>query len=164
MSIYTLKHGVANIKNSAGTRSVELGPGPGNFAINGLEAGNVGALAVYNRGTFLEHVEGPENEITGTITVLHDGALTAAGVAKWFDGILKTGLWASDATKDPGGLVWTVDLELVGTRNAAVETHTLINCRVRISSYSEGEGGNEAVVEYTARGTGSGDAYSFAST
>ena len=158
MSIYTLKHGVATFTTGAVTKAVALSPGAGNFSISEVQAGNVSALPVMNRGTFQELVEGPEVPVEFTISLYHDGVLTAAGSPTVWDAILGTGNYAGETSDDPGTIVWTGIVTLVSTRDGAVQTHTLLNVRLR-GGYTEGEGGNEITVSGTAYGNGSGDAY-----
>ena len=162
MPIMTLRHGVATFKDSTGANTVALSPGPGNFTIDGLQEALREAIPIMNRGTFLEMVVGDEQPITGTITVLHDVPASSAVTRKILNGVLKTGAWASDTTDDPGGVVWTGIITLVGTRAGATETHTLTNVRLT-AAYAEAGDGNTITLSYTAYGTGSGDAYAFAS-
>ena len=164
MAVKTLKHGVATFANNANTRSIAMSPGPGNFSISEVEAGNVSAVAVINRGNFHELVEGAERSEEFSITLKHDGALRNAGAATVWNAILGLDQFASDASADPGTLVWTGNVTLVSTRSGAVDTHTMKNCRMR-AGYSEAEDGNEITVSGTAYGSGAGakDAYTVTS-
>ena len=162
MAIYTLKHGVATFTTGAATKSVNLAPGPGNFSISEVQAGNVDYTDVYNRGTFLERVEGSEVPVEFSITIMHDGALTAAGSTKVWDAILGTGNYSGETTDDPGAIVWSGIVKLTSTRLSAVDTHTFVNARLK-GGYSENAAGNEITISGSAVGNGSGDAYSVTS-
>ena len=89
MPVFTRKHVSILVKDATGTPiTATLGPGPGDFSYSGLEEGDVEALPIYNRGTYLEMVVGDQKQITGSITVYHDGDQTGTSV---LDAIRKTG-------------------------------------------------------------------------
>jgi hypothetical protein len=149
MAIATLKHGSVVGKDATGTPiQVNLSPGPGNFQIQGLEAGDVEAIPVYNRGTFLELVEGQDKAYPFSIELMQDGKLTDAVTGKPLDLVLKQGTLSSGVTADPGGLVWTVDIVLTITRSAVTSTITLAGCRCTID-FSEDAGGNKLALSGT---------------
>jgi hypothetical protein len=154
--IFTLKHGSIIGKDATGTPiDVDLAPGPGNMSIQGMEAGMVEGLPVYNRGTFYELVEGSQKGISFSIEVLQEGKFAADGSTnRPGDLVLKAGTFASGTTTDPGGQVWAVDIVLTMTRNAVTSICTLKNCRVLVD-FSEDANGNKVSISGTAYGTGS---------
>ncbi len=162
MPVYTLKHGVVTFTTGASTKSLALSPGEGNFTLSAVQAGNKAAINVFNRGTFYERVDGAEEPITGTITVLMDGAHTAAGSARLMDAVRGTGYYAGETTDDPGGIVWSGLVTIVHTRVAAVQTITLANVRLR-ADFAEGAEGNTFTISFEACGNGSGDALAMSS-
>lgn len=157
MAVYTLKHGVVTFTTGASTKSLALSPGEGNFTISKIQAGNKGAINIFNRGTFLERVDGPEEPVSGTITILTDGVHTAAGSARPLDMVMGTGYYSGETTDDPGGIVWSGIITVVHTRAAAVQTFTLTNVRLT-ADFAEGAEGNTLTLNYEACGNGTGDA------
>jgi hypothetical protein len=158
MAVYTSKL-VASIVGSDATGtpiSYTFGPFPGamDLSIDGLQAGQVEALPVMSNGTFLELVEGDDVPVTFSITMLHDGKLIDASTGKPLNMALKLGTYASGTTKDPGGLVWTVDVVVTLTRSAVTSTITLRNCRLT-ATYATAKEGNTIALSGTAYGTGS---------
>lgn len=162
MAVYTLKHGVVNFMTGATTKSLALSPGEGNFTMSPIQAGNKASINVFNRGTFLERVDGAEEPVTGTITILMDGAHTAAGSARPLDAIRGTGYYAGETTDDPGGIVWSGRMTIAYTRAGAVQTFTLENTRL-IGEFAEAAEGNTFTISYEACGNGSADALSMSS-
>lgn len=152
MAVRTRKMVAVTFKDGTGSPiSATIGPGPGDVKISGLEQGGVEAVAIYNRGTFLELVEGDQKQITFSITIYHNQDLTATGSP--VAALLKTNDFTSGVTKDPGGAVWTGNLEVVVTRSAVTDTFTLINTRCSFD-YSEGKEGNTITINGTAYGNG----------
>lgn len=139
MAVQTRKHVSLQFKDAAGsplTRTV--GPGPGDFTFDGLEENNTEAVAVMDRGSFLELVEGDDKQISFSVTIYVDGDQTGSSV---IDAVLKTGDWASATTQDPGGVVHTADLLVTVTRGAVTNTYLLNNCRT-VAKFTEGKEGN----------------------
>ena len=143
-------------RTDAGTKSVTMGPGEGNLSISGLEAGMVTAIPVMNRGTFYQHVEGPDKEIPFSITILHDTTLTNASAVRVADAVLGTGFYTGETTADPGGTVWTMDFVATVTRAGEVDAYALNNCRVTFD-YGEAEAGNTLTINGIARGKGASE-------
>ena len=57
MAVQTRKHVTIQFKDATGSPLTRtIGPGPGDFTFDGLEASNVEALPILDRGTFLELV------------------------------------------------------------------------------------------------------------
>lgn len=162
MAVYTLKHGVVSFTTGAGTKSFTMSPGEGNFTLSKIQAGNKASINIFNRGTFLERVDGPEEPVTGSITILMDGAHTAAGSARPLDAIRGTGLYSGETTDDPGGIVWAGLMTVTHTRVAAVQTFTLSNVRL-MADFAEGAEGNTFTISFEACGNGSGDALAVSS-
>lgn len=154
MAIVTLKHATITGKDATGTPiTVTLAPGPADFSMDDLEAGLCEAIAVQSAGEFLEMVEGAKKAIGWSLTLLHDGKLTDASNGKPYDLAMKQGTFASGTTRDPGGVVWTVDVVLVLTREGVSSTVTLTNNRLRIGMGLALEG-NTLTLTGTAYGTG----------
>lgn len=152
MAVRTRKMVAVTFKDGTGSPiSATLGPGPGDVKISGMEQGGVEAVAIYNRGTFLELVEGDQKQITFSITIYHNQDLTAASSP--VAALLKTNDFSSGVTKDPGGVVWTGNLEVVVTRSGVTDTFTLINARCMFD-YTEGKEGNTISISGTAYGNG----------
>jgi len=152
MAVRTRKMVAVTFKDGTGSPiSATLGPGPGDVKISGMEQGGVEAVAIYNRGTFLELVEGDQKQIAFSITIYHNQDLTAASSP--VAALLKTNDFSSGVTKDPGGVVWTGNLEVVVTRSAVTDTFTLINARCMFD-YTEGKEGNTISISGTAYGNG----------
>ena len=139
MPVTTRKHVSLQLKDATGTPLTRtIGPGPGDFTFDGLEAANVEALPVYNRGTFYELVAGDDKQISCSVTIYSDGDQTGASV---LDAVLQTGDWASATTQDPGGVVFTADWLVTVTRGAVTNTYTLNNVRT-IAKFTEAKEGN----------------------
>lgn len=132
-----------------------FGPFPGNMdlSLEGLQAGQVEGIAVLSNGTFLEMVEGDDVPVTFSITLLHDGKLIDNSTGKPLNMALKLGTYASGTTKDPGGLVWSVDVVVTMTRSGVSSTITLRNCRLT-ASFATAKEGNTISLSGTAYGTG----------
>lgn len=162
MPIRTLKHGVVTFATAAGTKSVALAPGPGNFTISEVKAGNCAAIPIQNRGVHHEWGIGPEEPVEFSITILHDTTLTNASAVRVWDAILGTGYYSGETTADAGAVVWTGNITLVVTRAGSVDTHTFRNVHLK-AGYSENEAGNEITISGTAVGNGTGNAYSVTS-
>lgn len=155
MPIATLKHGTFTLQDGTGTPiPVTLSPGPGNFQIADLEAGMVEAIPVYNRGTFLELVEGSQKPVEWSIEILQDGKLVDAATGKPLNAVLKGGTLSAGVTADPGGVVWTMSGTFVITRSGVTSTVTITNSRTKVS-VAEDAGGNKLSLSGTAYGTGS---------
>jgi hypothetical protein len=155
MAVYTLKHATLTGKDGAGSPiSMTLSPGPVDFNIDAMEAGCVEAIPVYNGGTFLEMVEGPQVPANWSLTLLQDGKILDASTGKPVDLAMKTGYFASGTTTDPGSVVWMVDVVLVLTRAGVSSTLTLKNNRLKAGFSTAGDG-NKIALTGTAYGTGS---------
>lgn len=157
MAIFTVKHATITGQDATGTPITKtLGPGAGNLTIGAIQAGLVEATPVYNRGTFLELVEGQQQAVEVGLELFQDGKVSlAAGAANSpSDLVLKKGDLAAGTTVDPGGQVWTVDIVLVMTRAGVTSTCTIKNCRCSMA-WSEALEGNKLAISGTAYGTGS---------
>lgn len=149
---FTHKHITVTFADGTGTPiTATFGPGPGDVKVSGIEQGGVEAVAVMNRGTFLELVEGDQKQMAFSISVYHAQDLTAA--ASPTAAILKTNDFASGVTKDPGGVVWTGNVIVTATRSTVTNVLTLINCRCMFD-YTEGKEGNTISISGTAYGNG----------
>ena len=149
MAIATLKHGSVVGKDATGTPiTLTLTPGPGDFQIQGLEAGDVEMIPVYNRGTYLEGVDGQDKAYQFSISLMQDGKLTDASTGKPIDLVLKQGTFASGVSTDPGLVSWTVDIVLTVTRSAVTSTITMLTCRCTID-FAEDAGGNKLSISGT---------------
>lgn len=148
-AVVTRKHGAVSMRTADGTPiAASLSPSLGDFSYSGAEEGNAEAIAIYNRGSFLELVEGDDKTITGSITVIHDGDLTDATNKLAIDAVMKTGAFSAGVSTDPGLVVWTTDIVLTSTRGGVVHTHTLTTCRCTYD-YSEANDGNKIVINFT---------------
>lgn len=157
MGVFTLKHGTVTGQDASGTPITKaLAPGPGNLSIGAVQAGQVEATAVYNRGTFLELVEGQQQSVEVSIELMQDGKVSGASgsTASPADLVLKKGDLLSGTTVDPGGVVWTCTLVLVMTRNGVTSTCTITNWRGTVA-FTEDAAGNKLSFSGTAYGTGS---------
>lgn len=144
--VYTSKHLTVTVADASGSpKTATLGPGPGTLSFDGFEEANHEAISVQDRGTFMELVDGSDKEITGSIDVWMVGDLTGHSV---IDAIMKTGDFSSGTTKDPGGVVWALDLTVTMTRNAVTNTFTFSNCRLK-SSFKEAKEGNQFSISFT---------------
>ena len=136
---FTSQHMTVSVKDGTGTPlTAILGPGPGDMTFGSLEEGNKAATKVLNRGSFQELVYGEDNEVPFSITCHMVGDQTGESVT---DALLKTGNFASAVTMDPGGLVYTLDILVSGTRGAVTNTYTLNNCRT-VAKFTESKEGN----------------------
>lgn len=159
----TRKMVAVTFQTAAATKSVTLGPTEGNLSISGLEAGDVAAVQVMNRGQHYALVEGNDKAVTFTITVIHDTTLTNAA-SRVMDAIRGTGNYSGETSADAAAVVWTGNVLAVVTRGAEVDTITLKNCRL-VCDYAEAEGGNTLTINGTAYGLGaSGRPVTIAST
>ena len=152
----TRKMVAVSFRTDAATKSVDLGPGEGNFSISALEGGMVEAIPVMDRGTFDELVEGDDKAITWSITVHHDATLTNGAATRVMDAILGTGYYSGETTADPGGVVWTGDVVVTVTRSGSVDTFALNNCRLLVD-YAEAQDANTLTINGTAYGKGSSE-------
>ncbi len=146
MAVFTHKHLSVTVKDDTGTPiTATLGPGPGDLSYSTLEQGDVEALAVYNRGTYLEAVDGDQKQITGSITIYHDGDQTGSSV---LDAVRKTGSFASGVTVDPGLVSWMLDIVVTATRGAVTNTWTFSTCRIT-ADFTETKDGNTWTLNFT---------------
>ena len=146
MPVFTRKHVSILVKDATGTPiTATLGPGPGDFSYSGLEEGDVEALPIYNRGTYLELLIGDQKQVTGSITVYHDGDQTGTSV---LDAIRKTGNFASGVTVDPGLVSWALDMVVTMTRGAVTNVLTFNTCRFT-TDWAEGKEGNQYSISFT---------------
>jgi len=137
---FTSRHMTVTVKDGTGTPiTATLGPGPGNLQFGSLEEAGTAAVKILNRGDFQELVYGEDNEVSFSIEVGMVGDQTGESVT---DALLKTGNFASAVTKDPGGLVYTLDMLVSGTRDGVTNTYTLSNCRFK-ADWSESLEGNK---------------------
>lgn len=150
MPILTRRHLSAILKDATGTPiTVTLGPGPGDLKLSDLEYGNKESVPIYDRGTFLEQVHGDDKQPSFSLTVYHDGDLTAAAAVH--AALNKTNDFASGVTVDPGGDVWALTLVVTITRSAVTNTYTLTNCRIKWD-YSEAKDNNTIAISGTCYG------------
>lgn len=143
MAIRNFKHGAVRIKDRSGN-TVNVSPGAGNFSISALESGDEEQEAVYNRADFLERVQKRKKLYTWSITIMHDGVLTAATKTAVLDAIRGTGGWAG-TTIDPGLVVHALDVDLIVTRSGVSSTIALANCHMT-ADYGEGETANQLTI------------------
>jgi hypothetical protein len=156
MPVFTLRNAVITGADATGSPiSATLSPGPVDFSSDEEEAGGYEALPVMNGGDFLELVPGMQKFINFSLTLLQDGKLTDGATGKPFDLAMKQGTFAAGTTRDPGGLVWTVNVVLTLTRNGVTATKTFTNCRLKVG-YSTAIDGNKIALTGTAYGTGTG--------
>lgn len=153
MPIVTRKHGTITFADDTGTPiTVNASPGEGNFQISGIQEGGWNAEAVFDRGAFYEWVYTQQAEISGSITVMHDGDLTDASTERLLDFITKAGAFTSGTSFDSGGEVWTG--QATGSWTAHGATHTLVKGNVRCTAdYAEGETGNQITINFRGFGT-----------
>jgi hypothetical protein len=155
MSLVTLKHFSAVGSDASGSPiNCSLSPGPGDFQTDDLEHNMCEAQAVYNCGTFLELTEGQQKAINFSLTMYQDGKLTDNATGKPLDLALKQGTFAAGTTRDPGGLVWTVNVVITLTRNGVTSTLTYTNVRLKVG-FGLGADSNKLTLSGTAYGTGS---------
>lgn len=152
MAVRTRKHVSIKFKDATATPiEVTLGPGPGDFKASGMEQGDVEALPVYNRGTFLELVEGDQKQYSLSMSIYHNQDLTAAGSP--VAALMKTNDFSAGVTKDPGGVVWTGNIEVTVTRAGVTDVFTYINCRLSFD-YGEAKEANTISISGTGYGNG----------
>lgn len=153
MPINTRKHGTVTFEDSTGTPIVcTLGPGQGDFTIDGIEEAGWIAEPVFDRGAIYEWVYTQQAEISGQITIYHDGDLTDATDKKALDAVTKAGAFASGVSADTNGEAWTGLMKGTWTAHGVTNTLSKANCRFK-ASYSEGEQGNTIVISYRGYGT-----------
>ena len=148
-SVMNRRNTSVTVKDGAGTPlSRTVGPGPGDFKIGGIEAGNYAALKVLNRGAYYEAVPGDDNEIKVSGSIYVDGDQTGSSV---IDAMLKSGDWASATTTDPGGQVWMFTLIITESYAGVTNVYTCSYCRGS-ASWSEDAGGNKLDFDITCYG------------
>jgi len=109
MARFTSKHCTAWLKDASGTKSVELGPGPGDLSISNLMENNRETVTVKDHGRLDGRVYGDEVEQEWSLTVeLRNQSIVHASEQRVLNAILKTGMFAGSGatTTDPGGQVW----------------------------------------------------------
>jgi hypothetical protein len=152
MPIVNRKHGRVEFfdqGNSIG--AVTFGPGEGNFTLNDMQGGQTEAVAIMDRGSCLELVEGNQTFPTVAITLHVQAGATSTTARTVLDAILKTGTYANATTADPGGVVWTGNLRFVTDRAGVIDTYTCNNVRI-IASLAEGENMNTYSISGTVYG------------
>jgi hypothetical protein len=150
IGVRTRRHVLVVLKDATGTPiTCTLGPGPGDFKMSGFEQSNKESVAVYDRGGFLEQVEGDDLQPSFSLTVHHAGDLTAANAVH--AALNKTDDFAAGVTVDPGGIIWALTLVVTITRSSVTNTYTLTNCRCKWD-YSEGKDGNTIAITGTCYG------------
>ena len=154
MAITTAKH-VASLIGSDATGTpitYTAGAGPMDFSLQGVEAGMVESIPVYSNGTFFELVEGAQKAIPFSFTLFQDGQLAAS--SKPLGMVLKQNTFSAGVSKDPGLLVWTVNVVMVITRSGVSSTITLTNCRL-VADFGTEPDTNKIKISGIAYGTGS---------
>lgn len=152
MPVTTLKHGAVYFRSANGSTSeIALRPGAGNLSISGLTAGQVEAVPVMDRGSFLELVEGAQTFPTATLTLTQDGSLTSSTNRTVLDSVLRSGAVASDSFTDVGGEVWTGQITYIGSRAGASSQIVMPNCRIS-ADYAEAADGNTISLSWTIYG------------
>jgi hypothetical protein len=152
MAIVTAKH-CSIVGSDATPVNFTFSPGPMDLQMQGLEQGQVEAVPVMNNGTFLELVEGDDKPVPFSITLFQDGKLVDNATGKPLNMALKQGTFSAGTTKDPGLIVWTVDIVITLTRSGVSSTITLRNCRLTVDFGTEKDG-NKIKLSGIAYGTG----------
>ena len=152
MPVTTLKHGKVYLEAASGAVSaIELRPGAGNLSISGLRPNQTEAVPVMDRGELLELVQGSQTFPTWTLTLMHDGSLTSMSNRTVLDGLLQSGLYASEASMDAGGQVYTAKIWWEGSRAGAASRIELPNNDFTVD-YGEAAEGNTISVSGTSYG------------
>lgn len=131
--------------------AVDLKCGPGDFSLDGIQAGFYATNDIMCNGIFEETTRGADEPVTGTLTIYHDGTLTDSVSGKPLDFVLQTGSYLAGTTVDPGGDVWRCDMRVTFVKGGYSSTITLYNCRLS-ASYSVSAEANTIALSFSARG------------
>lgn len=113
MARFTSKHCTAWLIDATGTKSVELGPGPGDFTCSNLMEAGRETVTVKDHGKLDGRVYGDEVENEFSMTVeLRNQSITHATEARVLNAILRSGMFEDAQTTDPGGQVWAPALKV----------------------------------------------------
>ena len=147
--LFTRRHVSVVFESGAGSTQT-LRPGPGDWSHSGFEAGLVESVPVLDHGQYLESVEGDDIFMTGSLTVKQGSA--DFGV---YDAVMKDGTFSSEATTDPGGVVWMGNLIVTLTRGGTTKTFKFFNCRFTMNLAAAKEG-NDYAISYVVYGKSDG--------
>jgi len=132
--------------------SADLRCGPGDFAFDALKEAFSAVNAIYCNGVFEEMTYGSQEPVTGSVTIYHDGSLTDTITGKPLDFVLKTGLFASGTTVNPGGQgPWACDLVWGVSKGGVVSQVKFHTCRLT-ASYATNAEANTISLSWEAHG------------
>lgn len=143
---------LSGLDGSTVALAADLKCGPGDFAFDGVQEGFAAAQAIYCNGAFEELTAGQEEPVTGSVTIYHDGTLTDSVTGKPLDLVLKTGLYASGTTVNPGGVgPWACDIVWTVMKAGVASTVRFNTCRLKVS-YSTAAEANTLSLSWEAHG------------
>ena len=112
MSRWNSKKMTVYIEDASGAISERLGPGPGDFQIDGIEAGNYEGIETTDRGVHEGFVEGADKKQAWSLTIgFKKESATHATLHRALDAIRQTGKWAAGVSVDND--VWCFVLRVV---------------------------------------------------
>lgn len=130
--------------------TVEVGPGPGDLKMSGMNEADKEAVKVLDRGGFMELVYGDDVEVSFSITVYHAGGLSAAGAVH--AALDKAGDFASGVSTETNGTdVWCLNMKVVIVKGGVTNTFTLSKCRISWD-YAESKDANTISLSGTCYG------------
>lgn len=149
--VRTHRHVTVTLKDGTGSPiTVEVGPGPGDLKLSGMQEANKEAVKILDRGGFQELVYGDDLEISFSVTVYHSGDLTVTGSVH--DALNKTGDFASGvSTETNGAQAWCLDLLVTILLGGVTNTYALSKCRISWD-YAEAKDGNTISLSGTCYG------------
>jgi hypothetical protein len=139
MSRWNSKKMTVYIEDSGAGISERLGPGPGDFQVDGIEAGNYEAIETTDRGVHEGYVEGADKKQAWSLTIgFLKEAATHATLHRALDAIRKTGKWAGATSVDND--VWCFSLRVVFLDGGVTSQITLPKNRAGAAMASAMEG------------------------
>ena len=152
------RHGTLKMKDATGS-PIEITLGTlASFSLDAIQEGFTEAVLISHRGDPVELIPGNRVPVTGSIGLKQQAPITHSSTKTPYDAVTKAGSFSAGVSQDPGGLVWTTDIEWTVSRSVSGSTvttvHTINNCRCTLS-VAETMEGNDYTISFTGYGTDS---------
>lgn len=157
MSRFNNRQVTVTFEDSTGVTLV-IGPGPGDWTIDGLSEGNTDKIRVLDRLRYDCHLDGEDKQQTGSGTVgLAQQTLTSAIVSRVLDWIHKQGIYriggpSEVTTVSPNTDIWAFAIRIAMTGGGVgPTTFEFPNC-IAEYAFAEAADGNTVSLSFTNDG------------